>query len=34
MNNPLHHGVPYGYDMVEFPSYPSISESTNLLVVP
>ena len=25
----LHYGAPYGYDMVEFPSYPSISESTN-----
>ena len=25
----LHYGAPYGYDMVEIPSYPPVSESTN-----
>ena len=25
----LHYGVPFGYDMIEIPSYPPVSESTN-----
>ena len=26
----LHYGAPYGFDMIEIPSYPSISEATTI----